>query len=64
MPDVGDEDGNLHHVVHLAAVRLDDHLDLFEDAARLRLDVALADEVAILVERQLARDVDVVATRA
>src|SRR5262249_53587388 len=28
---------------------------------RLRLDVALADEVAILVERQLARDVDVVA---
>src|SRR6185369_10921114 len=61
IPDVGDEDGDLHHVVHLAAARLDDHLDLLEDAARLRLDVALAEEVAILVERQLARDVDVVA---
>src|SRR6185295_13706293 len=61
IPDVGDEDGDLHYVVHLAATRLDDHLDLLEDAARLRLDVALSDEVAILVERQLARDVDVVA---
>src|SRR5262245_12978085 len=61
IPDVGDEHGDLHHVVHLAAARLDDHLDLLEDAARLRLHVALADEVAVLVERQLARDVDVVA---
>src|SRR5262245_11231123 len=61
IPDVGDEDGDLHYVVHLAAARLDDHLDLLEDAARLRFDVALADEVAILVEWQLARDVDVVA---
>src|ERR1051325_7991227 len=61
IPDVGDEDGDLHHVVHLAAARLDDHLDLLEAAARLRLDVTLADEVAVLAEGQLPRDVDVVA---
>src|SRR5262249_57308896 len=51
IPDVGDEDGDLHHVVHLATARLDDHLDLLEDAARLRPYVAPSPEGAILFGR-------------
>src|SRR5207244_10776511 len=43
------------------AAGLDDHLDLLEDAACLRLDVALAHEIAVLVVGQLARHVDGVA---
>src|SRR4030095_8449240 len=43
---VGDEHRDLHDIVQRAAARLDDHLDLLEDPARLGLDVALADEVS------------------
>ena len=59
--DVRHEDRDLDHLVHRAAARLDDLLDLLEDAACLGLDVALADQVAVLVVRELAGDVDGVA---
>src|SRR6185437_9771668 len=35
---VGDEHGDLDDIAHCAATGLDDHLDLLEDAACLRLD--------------------------
>src|SRR4026207_41716 len=37
---VGDEHGDLDDIAHCAATGLDDHLDLLEDAACLRPDVA------------------------
>src|SRR6202011_3840924 len=59
--DIGDEDGDLHNVAEAGAARLQDATHILEDAAGLSADVVRTDELAVLVERELAGDVDRIA---
>ena len=55
---VGDVGVHLHHVGELRARRVERRLQVLEHLLGLRLHVAGADDAAVLVERDLAGDVD------
>ena len=55
---VGEVDHQAHDIVHRAAGRFDNRAHVFEALLRLGLGIALADEVAVGVARDLAGDPD------